>query len=147
MTSKGFQTRNRNLGDGWYMWYNSTIAILPTYLSAAKLEAFYAGVVDFAAGQISNVVNATNDFALSSNGLRLRLSSSAPINWSWVINFAADMLDNVSNDFAMLFRGEAYSAYVWQFSGFPPPPSPTLCSRVFKFIRMMILTEFLASGR
>ena len=120
MSTKGLQTRNRNLGNGWYMYYDSTTAIIPTYLGAAGLEAFYAGVVDYAASQLSNVVNATENLALSFNGLSLRLSSSAPISWTWVINFAYDMLDNAGADFTMLFRGEAYSAYVRQFSDLFP---------------------------
>ena len=126
MSSKGLQTRNRNLGDGWYMYYDSTTAIIPNYLGAASLEAFYAGVVNFAASQLSNVVNATENLAINSNSLSLRLSSSAPISWTWVINFASDMLDNAITDFAMLFKGEAYSAYVRQFSDLLPCVEPHL---------------------
>ncbi len=115
MSSRGVQTRSRNLGDGWYMNYDSITAILPTQLGAAALEGFYTRVVDAAAKQISNIVNATDDLAFSFNGLNLRLSSSEPISWTWIINFAADMLDNASADFAVLFNGEAYSAY-WEIA-------------------------------
>ena len=115
MTSKGVQTRTRSLGDGWYMTYDSITSILPTQIGAANLEAFYAQLLDSAAEQISNVVNATADLAFDFHGLTLRLSSAAPISWTWVINFAADMLDNVSTDFAVLFAGEAYSDY-WEIA-------------------------------
>ena len=111
MTSQGAQTRSRNLGDGWYMTYDSITSIVPTQIGAAKLEAFYNQVVKLAADQISTIVNVTENLAFDFGGLNLRLSSSEPIAWTWVINFAADMLDNVSTDFAMLFTGEAYSDY------------------------------------
>ena len=110
MSSTGVQTRSRNLGDGWYMNYDSITIILPTQLGAAALEGFYARVVDAAAKQISNILNATDNLAFSFNGLNLHLSSSKPISWTWIINFAADMLDNASADLAVLFNGEAYSA-------------------------------------
>lgn len=115
ISSMGIQTRTRNLGDGWYMAYDSTTSIIPTQLGAANLEVFYTKVVDSAAKQISTTVNATQNLAFNINGLSLRLSSPAPISWTWIINFAADMLDNVSTDFAILFNGEAYSAY-WEIA-------------------------------
>lgn len=115
MSGTGVQTRTRNLGDGWYMTYDSTTSIIPTQIGAAILEAFYTQVVDSAFNQIETTVNATENLAFNFNGLNLRLSSSAPISWTWVINFAADMLDNVSTDFAVLFNGEAYSAY-WEIA-------------------------------
>ena len=108
-------SRVRNLGDGWYMSYDSTTSILPPQIGAANLETFYTQVVNLAANQISTVINATENLAFSFNGLNLRLSSSAPISWTWVINFAADMLDNASNNFAVLFNGEAYS-YYWEIA-------------------------------
>lgn len=111
MSSKGIQTRTRNLGDGWYIAHDSMTSIIPTQLGAANLGVFYTKVVDSAAKQISTTVNATQNLAFNINGLSLRLSSPAPISWTWIINFAADMLDNVSTDFAFLFNGEAYSAY------------------------------------
>ena len=109
MSSGGVRTRN--LGDGWFMTYDSTTSILPTQIGAANLEAFYTQVVDIAANQTSTVVNATENLAFDFNGLTLRLTSLSPISWTWVIDFAADMLDNASNEFAVLFTGEAYSAY------------------------------------
>lgn len=115
MTSRGLQTTTRNLGDGWYMTYGLTTSIIPAQIGAANLEAFYTQVVTSAANQISTTVNTTENLAFSFKGLNLRLSSSAPISWTWVINFAADMLDNVSTDFAVLFSGEAYSAY-WEIA-------------------------------
>lgn len=115
MSSRPALTRTRNLGDGWYMTYDSTTSIVPTQIGAANLEVFYTQVVMSAADQISTTVNATEDLAFSFNGLTLRLSSPASISWTWVINFAADMLDNVSTDFAVLFSGEAYSAY-WEIA-------------------------------
>ena len=105
------KVRTRDLGDGWYLSYDSITSLVPAQVAAANLEAFYTGVANAAAEKISTVVNATEDLAFSFHGLSLRLSSSAPISWTWVINFAADMLDNVSTDFAVLFDGEAYSFY------------------------------------
>lgn len=115
MSAKGLQTRSHNLGDGWYMTYNSTTSIIPTQIGAAMMEDFYTQVVDTAAYQISNITNTTDNLVFGFNGLNLQLSSSAPISWTWVINFAAVMLDNVSNNFAVLFSGEAYSAY-WEIA-------------------------------
>lgn len=89
--------------------------MVPDQIGAASLEAFYTGVVYSAANQISNTVNATENVAFGFNGFNLQLSSSAPIRWSWIIDFAADMLENVSADFAVLFNGEAYSAY-WEIA-------------------------------
>ena len=111
MSRSGVKARTRNLGDGWYLSYDSLTSIVPTQIAAANLEAFYTGVANAAAEKISTVVNATENLAFSFNGLTLRLSSSAAISWTWVINFAADMLDNVGTDFAVLFNGEAYSFY------------------------------------
>lgn len=91
--------------------YDSATSIVPTQVAAAKLQAFYTQVVLSAAKQISNIVNAAGNLAFQFGGLNLRLSSSAPISWAWVLTFAADMLDNLSTDFAMLFTGQAYSAY------------------------------------
>lgn len=115
MTRGGGVGKTRNLGDGWYMTYDKTTAIVPTQLGAASLEAFYTGVVNYAANQISNVVNETESVSLSFQGLGLQLSSSAPIRWTWVIDFAADMLENVRNEFVALFSGNAYSAY-WEIA-------------------------------
>lgn len=111
MGAKGLQTRSHNLGDGWYMTYNSISSIVPSQIGAAGMESFFTQVVDSAANQISNTVNETSNLAFNFNGLNLRLSSTAPISWTWVINFAAVMLDNVSTNFASLFTGEAYSSY------------------------------------
>ena len=97
------------------MTYDSTTSIIPTQIGAANLEDFYTQVVDSAAYQISNITNATDNLAFNFNGLSLQLSSSAPISWTWVINFAAVMLDNASNNLAVLFSGEAYSAY-WEIA-------------------------------
>lgn len=91
--------------------YDSATSIVPTQVAAARLQAFYTQVVLAAAKQISNIVNATANLAFQFGGLNLRLSSSAPISWTWVLNFAADMLNGLGTDFAMLFTGQAYSAY------------------------------------
>lgn len=113
MSAKGLQTRSHNLGDGWYMTYSSITSIIPTQIGAANMEAFYTQLINSTANQISDTVNETDNLAFNFNGLNLRLSSTAPISWTWVINFAAVMLDNVSTNFAALFSGEAYSSY-WE---------------------------------
>lgn len=79
------------------------------------MEAFYTQVVNSAANQISSTVNATDNLVFNFNRLNLRLSSPAPISWTWVMKFAATMLDNVSTNFPVLFSGEAYSAY-WEIA-------------------------------
>ena len=112
---RGEGSNVRNLGDGWYISYASTTSIIPPQIGVANLKTFYTQVVDSAANQISTLVNATENLAFSFNGLNLRLSSSAPISWTWIINFAADMLDNASITFAVLFDGEAYS-YYWEIA-------------------------------
>lgn len=109
MSSGGVRTRN--LSDGWFMTYDSTASILPTQIGAPNLEAFYTQVVDIAANQISTVVNATENLAFNFNWLTLRLTSLSPISRTRVIDFAADMLDNASNEFAVLLTGKTYSAY------------------------------------
>ena len=111
MSSVGVRTRTCNLGEGWYMNYDSTTSIMPTAIGAAKLEAFYDQLFNSAADQISSIVNATNSLAVDLGGFHLRLSSTVAISWTWVMNFAAEMLDHVSNDFATLFSGEAISGY------------------------------------
>ena len=111
MSGSGLRVKTRNLGDGWFLSYDSVTSIIPTQIAAANLEAFYTAVINSASQQIGNVINATENLAFSLNGLSLRLASSTPISWSWVMNFAADMIENVSSDFAVLFNGEAYSGY------------------------------------
>ena len=123
MSAKGLQTKSHNLGDGWYMTYNSISSIIPTQIGAARMEDFFTQVVDSAANQISNTVNETDNLAFNFGGFNLRLSSAAPISWSWVINFAAVMLDNVSNNFAAMFSGEAYSSY-WEVAAVAAVLSP-----------------------
>ena len=112
---KGGGGKVRNLGDGWYMSYASTTSILPLQIGAGNLETFYTQVLNAAANQISTVVNATQNLAFSFNGLTLRLASAAPISWTWVINFAADMLRYAGDIFVVLFSGEAYS-YYWEIA-------------------------------
>lgn len=111
MTGGGIKTRTRNLSDGWYIVFDAITSVLPAQPAAADLESFYNNVIDATAGQLSTAMNTTENLAFKFGKINLRLSSATPINWSWVINFASDMLDNISQDFAVMFNGKAYSAY------------------------------------
>lgn len=111
MNIGGIKTQTRNLGDGWYMVFDAIMSILPAQPAAASMESFYNSVINTAAGQLSTAVNATKDLAFKFGEIHLRLSSDTPINWSWVINFASDMLGNIGPGFAVMFNGKAYSDY------------------------------------
>lgn len=111
MARGGMRTRTRNLSDGWYMVFDAIMTLLPAQSAAASLESFYNSVINTTASQLSTAVNTTENLAFKFGEIHLRLSSATPINWSWVINFASDMLDNISPDFAIMFNGKAYSDY------------------------------------
>ena len=111
MSSSGVQSRTRNIGDGWFMTYNLLISPTSVQPAAADLESLYNGVMDSAADQIGNNVNATENLAFKYGNLNLRLDSQTPIDWTWIMNFAAEMLDNVGSDFTTLFKAQAYSSY------------------------------------
>jgi len=111
MTSGSIKTQTRNLSDGWYMVFDAIMSVLPAQPAAASLVSFYNNVIDTTASQLSTAVNTTENLAFKFGEIHLRLSSATPINWSWVINFASDMLDNISPGFAVMFNGKAYSAY------------------------------------
>ncbi len=111
MTSGGMKSRTRNLSDGWFMVFDAIMSVLPAQPAAADLESFYNNVINATASQLSTAIKTTENLAFKYGKINLRLSSATPINWSWVINFASDMLDNISQDFAIIFSGKAYSAY------------------------------------
>lgn len=117
MSSKGgFKApRIRSLGSGWYMTYSSVTSVLPAQSAAADLELFYNDIIDSAGSQMYNGANTTTDLAFNFGQYSLRLSSPDPIDWTWIINFAFDMLDTTSSDFVALFNGEAYS-YIYEIA-------------------------------
>ncbi len=110
-TEGGIKTQTRNLGDGWYMVFDAIMSVLPAQSAAASLETFYNNVINTTVSQLSTAANMTENLAFKFGEIHLRLSSATPINWSWVINFASDMLDNIRPGFAVMFNGKAYSAY------------------------------------
>lgn len=105
--------KTRSLGGGWFLTFDSVVAVDSIQPAAAELEAMYSMVIQIAAGQIGNAANATESIAFQYGSYILHVSSVDPINWTWIVNFAAEMLGSVRNQYAVLFKGEAYS-YYWE---------------------------------
>ena len=104
-----------SLGGGWFLTFDSIMAVDSMKPAAAELEAMYSMIVQFAAGQIGKAANSTESIAFHYGSYMLRLSSVDPINWTWVVNFAEEMLGNVRDHYGVLFKGEAYS-YYWDIA-------------------------------
>lgn len=99
----------RSLDGGWEMTYAST-----TYMDEvnfAKMETFWTNIGNKATDQISQGINETDSLTLAQGRMSLGLQSTGPISWNWVYDFAAQMLQATSDNFAALFTGEAYSNY------------------------------------
>lgn len=99
----------RSLDGGWELTYKST-----TYMDEVnffKMESFWTSIGDMATDQISQGINKTESLALTQGHMSLRLESTGLISWDWVYDFAAEMLQATSNEFAAMFTGEAYSNY------------------------------------
>ncbi|KAG8527259.1 uncharacterized protein KY384_008003 [Bacidia gigantensis] len=97
----------RSLPQGWELDFTDT-----TYLQGAeynKLESFWMSVEDLAIQQFSSTAPPRNNLALKADHLQLQLSSSGPISWMWVLDFAVSMLGAVRDQFGVLFSAEAYS--------------------------------------
>lgn len=105
----------RTLGGGWFMDFDTVTSVVPPQKAVADLGTFYDGIINTAADQLTKGTNGTEDVAFGFGGYNLRLSSPEPISWNWIINFAADMANSASEDFAVLFKGEAYS-YYWDIA-------------------------------
>ena len=107
--------RTRALGGGWFFTFDSVVAVDSVQPAAVELEAIYNMVIQIAAGQIGKAINSTESIAFQYGSYLLQLSSVNPISWTWVVNFAAEMLGSVRNQYAVLFKGEAYS-YYWDIA-------------------------------
>ena len=106
---RGKTPRTRDLGGGWYTTYDTVTSLLPLQSAAADLELFYKSIIDSASSRLTTITNLETELAFGFGHYSLRLSSPDPIEWTWIINFAVDMLDTVRSEFATLFHGEAYS--------------------------------------
>ena len=116
MIAKGPKSpKTRSLGGGWFLTFDSVMAVDSIQPAAAELEAMYSMVIQIAAGQIGKAANATESIAFHYGSYVLRMSSVDPINWTWILNFAEEMLGSVRSQYAVLFRGEAYS-YYWELA-------------------------------
>ena len=105
--------KTRSLGGGWFLTFDHVVAVDSVQPAAAELEAMYGMVIQIAAGQIGKAANASESIAFQYGSYVLQMSSVDPINWTWVVNFAAEMLGSVRNQYVVLFKGEAYS-YYWE---------------------------------
>lgn len=82
MTSKGMQTRTRNLGGGWFIDFGSLTSVVPAQSAAGDLENLYKSVADTAADQLSTGANATEELEFTLGGYSLRLSSEEAVSWT-----------------------------------------------------------------
>ena len=107
--------KTRILGGGWFLTFDSIMALDSIQPAAAEIEAMYSMVVQIAAGQIGKAADSTKNIAFQYGSYMLQLSSVDPVEWTWVINFAEEMLGSARNHHAVLFKGEAYS-YYWEIA-------------------------------
>ena len=107
--------KTRILGGGWFLTFDSIMALDSVQPAAAEIEAMYSMVAQIAAGQIGKAADSTKNIAFQYGSYILQFSSVDPISWTWVINFAEEMLGSARNHHAVLFKGEAYS-YYWEIA-------------------------------
>jgi len=105
------QARVNSLDNGWYLKYDSVTELLPATDVAGPLRDFYTGVTASAADQLGAGMNATDNLAFISGPFSLELSSSEPIGWDYVINFAAGMMDMLSPQFTPMYSGEVFNTF------------------------------------
>lgn len=105
------QARVNNLGNGWYLKYDSVTELLPTTDVAGPLRDLYTGVTASAADQLGAGMDTTNNLAFKSGPFSLELSSQEPIGWDYVINFAEGMKEMLSPQFTPVYRGEIISTF------------------------------------
>ena len=103
----------RMLTNGWYMGYETIQPIVPAYKAVVGLDDFYEQIMTSAGDQLANGTHELANVAFTGGGFSLQLASLDPIDWDWIINFVGDMIDNMSNDFAVLFKGTA-SSCLWE---------------------------------
>lgn len=103
--------RVKNLGNSWMVEFKSVTSLVPADQAATALSAFYKNVVGTAAGKFANATSSANTLVFQSHGLSLRLSSSAPIPWDWVIRFARAMSQSAGLRWTVLYNAVAKNAY------------------------------------
>lgn len=89
--------------------------LFPPASAIQPLRTLYSDIAESAAQQIGAGVNASDNVAFRSGPLSLQLSSKDPINWTFILNLAHDMMDKLSTNFAPLFGAEAVNA-VWDLA-------------------------------
>ncbi|KAL8945706.1 MAG: hypothetical protein Q9222_007791 [Ikaeria aurantiellina] len=101
----------KNLGASWVLTYNSIISLTPEDHAADGLKGFYNNVTDIAARKIANNTEMVKSLNFVSRGLSLRLTSTSPISWEWIIRFARLMSELVNFQWAVLYNIVAKNSY------------------------------------
>ena len=106
-------SRPRVVDNGWDLSYNSVEALFPSTTAAGPLTNFYKSVTESAVNQLGGAVDPLSSITFESGPFRLKMASPQPISWSFVINFAQDMSNLLSPDFAPLYSGEVVNS-IWE---------------------------------
>ncbi|KAL8798610.1 MAG: hypothetical protein Q9182_006522 [Xanthomendoza sp. 2 TL-2023] len=101
----------RNIGDGWVLDYVSVRNLVPVDRAAAGLKDFYKHVIDLAADRISSGTPPAISHGFNSKRFSLRLKSTRPIPWKWVIRFARFMSHAADAKWSALYEITMNSTY------------------------------------
>lgn len=77
----------------------------------AQLKGLYGGISDNAVQQLSTGGPPSKNLAFKLGKVSLQLESTDVISWSWIIDFAQKMVDEVSGGFDNFFKGDIYSTF------------------------------------
>ena len=83
-----------DLGNGWSMHINNIGCFVPFAVAAADLTEFYAGILAEAIMNASLNVEPTRYLHWVYGSISLLLTSVAPIEWDWVIEFVREMVSS-----------------------------------------------------
>lgn len=114
-SAQSTRPRVATLDNGWNLKYTSVTELLPPVSAAGPLKAFYDGLADNAAEQLSVGALPSKNLAFKSGPFYLEMSSAEPIDWTFVINFGKDMLDRIAPYFSPLFQAEAFNP-IWIYA-------------------------------
>ena len=110
-----YRPRVGSLDNNWYLNYGSVTELFPGASAIQPLRTLYSEIAESAAQQLGASVNASDNVAFRSGPLSLQLTSKDPINWTFILNLAYDMMNKLSANFAPLFSAEAENA-VWELA-------------------------------
>ncbi|KAI4247969.1 MAG: hypothetical protein LQ352_006035 [Teloschistes flavicans] len=103
--------RVKNIGDSWMVEYDEVTSMVPVEQASAGLNVFYKHVVNDTSALLANDTMPVKNLVFSLHGLSLKLTSTVPIPWDWIIRFARAMSQASSSRWPVLYRAKVKNAY------------------------------------